>query len=173
MAVKKSLDINDPKLEIVDPEMPWLKTLRYKHKEAIENNECLCSDIINIVQSMLNKQYPQINGFQLTNKAPVYNDLSERWCYSSPFSKVSPPSVQIHHTGQSHWVVSVQDNENVIYVLDSLNLRNRVSASMEIQLSAIYGKQTGYFDFIIPRIQKHKYMFIDHEHLSKTIYKRD
>jgi hypothetical protein len=43
---------------------------------------------------------------------------------------------QIHHTGQDHWVTSVQTETNETYILD--NLLEKLTVSQEIQLSQIY-----------------------------------
>ena len=57
------------------------------------------------------------------------------------FQRQDPPSVQIHHTGKSHWVTSLQDKKDgTVYVLDSYSKTFTLTPSLEIQLSAIYGQ---------------------------------
>lgn len=53
------------------------------------------------------------------------------------------PACQIHHTNSDHWVVSFQENENNIYVFDSIwNERsdnNILTDSLKLQLASVYG----------------------------------
>ena len=51
---------------------PWVNRLNESHKLKISNKEWICSDIVNAVQLIVSKQFPNLNGFQLTNLAPVY-----------------------------------------------------------------------------------------------------
>ena len=57
-----------------DKYQSWTLDLNERHKEKIEKNEWICSDIINSVHRILSYQFQQINGFQLTNLAPIYDD---------------------------------------------------------------------------------------------------
>ncbi|CAG2253452.1 RAD54 [Mytilus edulis] len=69
------------------------------------------------------------------------------------FQSKKAPCVQIHHTGKSHWVTSLQQTRNtvtVVYVLDSLNSLHAITASLEIQLAAIYGDKKKSFNVKIP-----------------------
>jgi hypothetical protein len=45
---------------------------------------------------------------------------------------------QIHHTGHDHWILSIQDTNGTVFLLDSKNPRQTVSASTQIQMSRIY-----------------------------------
>jgi hypothetical protein len=55
--------------------------------------------------------------------------------------------VQVHHTGHDHWVLSIQDTSGTVFLLDSKNLRQTVSASTQIQMSRIYSSK--YFFVIL------------------------
>lgn len=87
------------------------------------------------------KQFPHISGFQPTGLSPVYDEDKQCWVESfGKFSSKDTPCVQVHHTGKSHWVTSFQHKkENAVYVLDSKSTEFKLTPSMEIQLSAIYG----------------------------------
>ena len=54
------------------------------------------------------------------------------------------PSAQIHYTGRDHWVMSFQNQENEVCILNSLsNTKNHTvnTPSLEIQVSLIYGNK--------------------------------
>ena len=68
---------------------------------------------------------------------------SESWKCNKQFQLILPPSVQIHHTGMDHWVLSLESRDNEVCILDSLsNIKNLTvnTPSLEIQLSQIYKK---------------------------------
>lgn len=53
----------------VEPSSPtWVGRQTSRHKEKIENNQPLCSDIINEIQEILQQQFPDIKGLQPTEK---------------------------------------------------------------------------------------------------------
>ena len=57
-------------------------------------------------QNMLRRQFRSINGLQDTLLAPV-RDKNGKWIIpENSFNKVLSPSVQIHYTGYSHWVMT-------------------------------------------------------------------
>ena len=58
---------------------------------------------------------------------------------------ILPASVQIHHTGREHWVLSLESRDNEVCILDTCSLSNIKNhtvntPSLEIQLSQIYKK---------------------------------
>ncbi|PJE77789.1 hypothetical protein CI610_03284 [invertebrate metagenome] len=121
---------------------PWVNNLNESHKLKISNKEWICSDIINEVQSIMSKQFPGLNGFQLTNLAPVYDSNKCKWKNQIAFQSVVSPSVQIHHNGRDHWVTSFQTSNGDISVLDSLASKENHTVntpSIELQLCSIYG----------------------------------
>jgi hypothetical protein len=44
---------------------------------------------------------------------------SGKWTYSLQMTRQTPPSVQIHHTGHDHWVLSIQDTSGTVFLLDT------------------------------------------------------
>ena len=71
-------------------------------------------------QNLLKIQFPDINGFQETTLAPVKSN--GKWVSHNGFLPQDPPTVQIHHNGNQHWVLSTQLSNGEIYLLDSLAL---------------------------------------------------
>ncbi|CAC5387653.1 unnamed protein product [Mytilus coruscus] len=120
---------------------PWISSLNSEHKLMLENNSWLCSEIVNVSINMIAKQFPHISGFQPTGLSPIYDEDKQCWAESfGKFSSKDTPCVQVHHTGKSHWVTSIQPKkESAVYVLDSKSTEFKLTPSMEIQLSAIYG----------------------------------
>ncbi|CAG2216428.1 unnamed protein product [Mytilus edulis] len=120
---------------------PWISSLNSEHKLMLENNSWLCSEIVNVSINVIAKQFPYISGFQPTGLSPIYDEDKQCWAESfGKFSSKDTPCVQVHHTGKSHWVTSFQHKkENAVYVLDSKSTEFKLTPSMEIQLSAIYG----------------------------------
>ena len=133
-------------------ETRWIGRLTNKHKFTISNDQPICSDIMNEVQRILAAQYPDVNGLQQTEKTPVWDEAENKWKYARKFTNERSPSVQIHHTGNFHWVTSVKlDGE--IYVLDSLS-KGKLTASLQIQLASIYGSDYKKLHVKIPHIQQ-------------------
>ena len=54
-------------------------------------------------QNLLKIQFPDINGFQETTLAPVKSN--GKWVSHNGCLPQDPPSVQIHHNGNQHWVL--------------------------------------------------------------------
>ncbi|CAC5412486.1 unnamed protein product [Mytilus coruscus] len=106
----------------------------------LENNSWLCSEIINVCMNILAKQFPIISGFQSTCLAPLFDEDKRCWTENfGTFTSQDTPCVQIHHTGKSHWITSLQTKkDSAVYVLDSYSKDFRLTQSTEIQLSAIY-----------------------------------
>ena len=100
----------------------WIAGLNLTHKSTIlDPRGWLCSDIINKSMEIISKQFTNINGFQMTNLAPVFDEDSNSWKCRTEFQSSSLPSAQIHHTGRDHWVMSFQNKENEICIIDSLS----------------------------------------------------
>ena len=58
----------------------------------------------------------------------------------SPTDQISP-SVQIHFTGNSHWITSFQfEGGSNVYLLDSLYSSQELPMCVKLQLAQIYGK---------------------------------
>ncbi|VDI27201.1 Hypothetical predicted protein [Mytilus galloprovincialis] len=101
-------------------DLPWIGYCSQQHKQNILNNQYLCSDIIISTQNLLKFEFPEINGFQETTLAPV--KVNGKWVSETGFQSQESPSVQIHHNGNAHWVLSLQTRDGNIYLLDSLSL---------------------------------------------------
>lgn len=115
------------------------------HKQTIlDPKGSLCSKIINFSLEILKKQFNGIiNGMELTNRAPVYEEHTKSWKCDEKFQHTQPPSVQIHHTGRNHWVTSFINYNKKIFILDSLSRSKNhtvLTESLEIQLVLIYGR---------------------------------
>ena len=79
---------------------------------------------------LLSTQFPEVSGFQLTNFSENYEKLKP----------ASSSTIQIHHTGTFHWVVSTsigRPRSCRARVLDSMS--GDLSSSMQCQLAKIYG----------------------------------
>ena len=67
----------------------------------------------------------------------------------------SEDSIQIHHTGHSHWVTSFQrTGDNRVFLLDSLLLGPELPASLQIQLAQIYGSSNNQLLVDVPHLSK-------------------
>ena len=55
-----------------DVSKKWVGFCTLQHKQDILNNQYLCSDVIISAQSLLQIQFPKINGFQETTLTPVF-----------------------------------------------------------------------------------------------------
>jgi hypothetical protein len=69
-------------------------------------------------------------------------------------TRQTPPSVQIHHTGHDHWVLSIQDTSGTVFLLDSKIPRQTVSASTQIQMSRIYSSNGNMIPVNLPTVQQ-------------------
>jgi hypothetical protein len=71
------------------------------------------------------------------------------------FHPQNKPSVQIHHTGKSHWVTSLQsENDSTVYVLDNYSTQFTLTPSLEIQFSSIYGQGKPSMVVKLPEVQQ-------------------
>jgi len=98
-------------------------------------------------------QFRNINGFQNTLLAPIFNENNKSWQCTSTLESRAAPTAQIHHNGENHWVASLQRKGGRIYVLDSL-YKNKLSSSLQIQLAYIYGCGLNNLTVYVPNIQQ-------------------
>ena len=127
--------------------------LSFKEKNDIQNDKKLCCNIIDFAQQLLQQQFPSVNGLQFTGYAPILENTG-KWTYSLQITREIPPSVQIHHTGHAHWVLSIQDTSGTVFLLDSKNPRQTVSASTQIQMSRIYSSNGNVIPVNLPTVQQ-------------------
>ena len=133
----------------------WVARLKLEvsHLNSIKNQEWLNDVHMNAVQELLKNDLPHVNGLQNTLLVPQYDKKKKMWhvCHS-PMLRVSSPSVQIHYTGYSHWVVSFRiDDNSPVYLLDSLySPASGIPTFLQIQLAQIYDSKDGN---LIVRIQ--------------------
>jgi hypothetical protein len=93
----------------------------------------------------------------LSEWTPIYRLRTNagKWTYSlQPMTRQTPPSVQIHHTGHDHWVLSIQDTSGTVFLFDSKNPRQTVSASTQIQVSRIYSSNGNVIPVNLPTVQQ-------------------
>ncbi|VDI70203.1 Hypothetical predicted protein [Mytilus galloprovincialis] len=105
---------------------------------------------------IISRQFPNISGFQPTGLSPVFDEATKSWSEKfGSFSQKGCPTVQIHHTGKSHWVTSLQSvNDQCIYVLDSFSKTFTLTPSLDIQLAAIYGHGKKHISIKLPEVQR-------------------
>ena len=113
----------------------------------------ICCNIIDFPQQLLKQQFPSVNELQFTGYEPMLEN-SGKWTYSLQMTWETPPSVQIHHTGHDHWVLSIQDASGTIFLLVSKNPRHTVSASTQIQMSNIYSSNGNVIPVNLPTVQQ-------------------
>ena len=95
----------------------------------------------------------------LSEWTPIYRlrtntENSGKWTYSLQMTRETPPFVQIHHTGHDHWILSIQDTSGTVFLLDSKNPRQTVSASTQIQMSRIYSSNGNVIPVNLPTVQQ-------------------
>ena len=137
----------------------WVQNLDYFQKGIIENKLGTLNDHhIQAAHQILANQFKDINGFQCSTIAPTYDEKLEKWVNSAGENLESrcPPSVQIHHTGHFHWVMSCQmEKDGIVYIMDSLT-KGELSTSLQIQIAAIYGFGRDKVNCIIPVINRQR-----------------
>jgi hypothetical protein len=69
-------------------------------------------------------------------------------------TRQTPHSVQIDHTGNHHWVHSIQDTSGTGFLLDNKNPQQTVSASTQIQMSRIYSSNGNAIPVNLPTVQQ-------------------
>ena len=115
----KIQDANSPS----EKDAEWISGLKFSHRSDILNPRgWLCSDVMNKSMDIISKQFKNINGFQLSNLAPEYDKETNSWKCRNKFQPMLVlPSAQIHYTGRDHWVMSFQNQENEVCILNSLS----------------------------------------------------
>ena len=105
----------------------------------MKKGEWLNDTIINAASNLLQKQFPNISGFQDCLLILIKCPTNKFWMYHDKFKfKHIDSGVQIHYTGQNHWLTSVKlPNENVIHILDSAGV-TKLNSCTEIQLTTLY-----------------------------------
>ena len=82
---------------------PCVAVLDYEYKLMLENNSWLYSEIINKCMNIIAQQFPHKSGFQPTGFVPYFDEHTQCWTEQfGRFQRQNAPSVQIHHTGNSH-----------------------------------------------------------------------
>ena len=107
------------------------------------------------VNSILKKQFPNVNGLQETTNIPHYSDSQDKWLIRNQFQNQVPPWAQIHFNGNNHWVFTCQNTEgkDVLFV-DSLVANNAPNSNVQIQIAQIYGSSHSNLSVNIPKVQK-------------------
>ena len=135
---KIKLEFSAPKIQehILSDTSPWVGSLTQKDKNIIAGKQWLTSKIIEEVHDILSKQLALINGFQTPCNAPAYNTTLKKWVSNNSFTEQQGPAVQIHHTGNYHWVTSILTHTSELFLLDSMY--DKLTTSLEIQLFQVY-----------------------------------
>ena len=104
----------------------WIKELGLKKvdRKILQQKSMLNDRIINAAQKLIKNQFPQVGGLQ----DPVLSQTSFECCPGE--------GVQIHHTGNTHWITSSSIGGQPIAVYDSLF--DDLTESTEKQLAECY-----------------------------------
>ena len=134
----------------------WLKELdlSISDKQIVSNGKWLTDKHIRAAQLLLKNQCPDIGGFQSTLLAPHYVTKEKRWINNCGiFDCTKSKAVQVHYTGNHHWVSSFINDENEVFVLDSLLRKDKtyITPSLQIQLAQIY-KGLGSIEVKVPHV---------------------
>ncbi|KAI8480406.1 hypothetical protein Bbelb_418640, partial [Branchiostoma belcheri] len=124
----------------------WISDLKLtaEDKAVLLSDEVLTDKHIHAAQMLLRRQYPGLGGLQDTTVG------------ASPFgyTRVSGEGLQIHHTGQFHWVLSSSIGGHV-RVYNSIP--GRINALLESQLTQCYAPvsnmATDVLTVKVPRVQ--------------------
>lgn len=136
-ADKKHLPAKKRKIPDRPTQIEWIGLLTEEHRENILTKKELRSDIMNHVQVILKKQFPDIQELQATENTPVSYDNNNMGKYHFKFQRATSLAAQIYHNRKFHWVAAAKvDGQN--YVFDSL-FNGSLSPSLQIQLASIYG----------------------------------
>ena len=131
----------------------WIKDLglSLKEKYFIKKDQWVTSESMCAVAIIAKEQFPSVAGLQDTGYVPHFIETDNKWIYALPMVKqCTRNSVQIHHNGKNHWVVSVKIGEN-IYVVDSMmNPNVPLSASLQIQIAQLYSDGGNEIEVLLP-----------------------
>ena len=129
----------------------WVESLdlTIQNKREIQNYKFLSDNHMRAALKLLQTQFPNIGGMEDTLKCPVFVKKEDRWKIPlGGFSKCQGPSLQIHYTGHSHWLLSVKCEDGNFYLIDSMHAAKlRLTSALEIQLCEIY--DTGLSNLIV------------------------
>ena len=98
----------------------WISDLclTLREREEMVKNKTLTSWHMEAVNMVARNQFPNIQGFQLTEKVPQYIAMEEPWNIGAVINPVEAPACKIYHTDRDHWVISFLV-DNTIYLFDS------------------------------------------------------
>ena len=103
-----------------------MATMSEESLKQISMEKPLNDEHVTFAQNLLQQQFPILNGLQ----TPL---LSQ----NNGFCPVTDESIQIHHTGQLHWVTSCSIGGD-IQLYDSRFKGGDLSSSLQVQLAQIY-----------------------------------
>lgn len=98
------------------------------HYNDVVQGRALNGDIINVAQRVLSEQFPHVGGLQCT----FYNSHPNFRCASG---------VQIHYTGNHHWITSsdIGSTKKCCARIFDSKWMGKLSSQTEIQVAQIYG----------------------------------
>ena len=128
--------------------------LTFQDKFNIINGSWLSDSHMRAVNEIARSQFPQINGFQDTVRIAMQNKSGKWEIPTEHLLPVTPPSVQIHYNGNSHWVTSFQfKDDDRVFLVDTLFAGQDPTMSLKIQLAQIYGKGRDKLEIIAPFVK--------------------
>ena len=135
----------------------WQPTLNltFQDKFNIINGSWLSDTHMQAANDIAKSQFTKINGFQDTVRIAIRNKSGKWEIPVEHLVPVTPPSVQIHYTGHSHWVTSFQfKDDDRVFLIDTLFAgQDRLPTSLTIQLAQIYGKGQDRLEIIAPFVK--------------------
>ena len=128
--------------------------LTFQDKFNIINGSWLSDSHMRAANEIARSQFPQINGFQDTVRIAMQNKSGKWEIPAEHLVPVTPPSVQIHYNGNSHWVTSFQfKDDDRVFLVDTLFAGQDLTMSLKIQLAQIYGKGRDNLEIIAPFVK--------------------
>lgn len=112
----------------------WVPSLglRKEDEDILQSNHAWLNDsIINSAQDLIRKQFPNVKG--------LANSLRVASKKSPPCPSTATCGIQIHHSGNMHWVVSSVSGGNIT-VYDSM--KPSISSTLGCQLLHVYSDRT-------------------------------
>jgi hypothetical protein len=110
----------------------WVSSLglRKEDEKILQSSHAWLNDsIINSAQDLIHQQFPNVEG--------LANSLQVASRKSLPITSECGTSIQIHHSGNMHWVVSSASNGGIT-VYDSME--PSISSKLACQLLHVYGQ---------------------------------
>ena len=112
---------------------------------------------IEAAMEILKTQFPHLKGLNPPHKCQPQKNQQGKWHYLHRLPQAISDAVQIHHTGESHWVTSFQTKGRV-FLLDSARIRGNkkynAPESLQIQLSSMYATKGRNLEICIPDIMR-------------------